>query len=184
MSLSNTEERLKVLRLASKPEPTAEQIRSAYLTLCKEHHPDIDTSDGAADRFLKIQEAYQALTQLAPSGRAGPPSYYPGLDLDEEAPEGQPKGRSTEVKLKQREEILKWKEEVIIRRRKKHVESAENAAKASEVMGNGFETTNSPRYQAWERMVGKVLDTKAGKAGILATLALLYGLGVHFGCEG
>jgi molecular chaperone DnaJ len=39
-----------------------EQIKKAYRTLARKHHPDIDKSTGAAERFKEINEAYQVLS--------------------------------------------------------------------------------------------------------------------------
>lgn len=38
------------------------EIKSAYRKLARKHHPDIDKSVGAAERFKEIGEAYQALS--------------------------------------------------------------------------------------------------------------------------
>lgn len=38
------------------------EIKSAYRRLARKHHPDIDKSAGAAERFKEIGEAYQALS--------------------------------------------------------------------------------------------------------------------------
>ncbi|OGE26827.1 hypothetical protein A3C26_02900 [Candidatus Daviesbacteria bacterium RIFCSPHIGHO2_02_FULL_39_12] len=41
---------------------TDADIKSAYRRLARKHHPDIDKSSGAAERFKEIGEAYQALS--------------------------------------------------------------------------------------------------------------------------
>lgn len=38
------------------------EIKSAYRKLARQHHPDIDKSPGAAERFKEIGEAYQVLS--------------------------------------------------------------------------------------------------------------------------
>lgn len=38
------------------------EIKSAYRKLARQHHPDVDKSAGAADRFKEISEAYQVLS--------------------------------------------------------------------------------------------------------------------------
>ncbi|MDO8570048.1 MAG: DnaJ C-terminal domain-containing protein [Candidatus Daviesbacteria bacterium] len=38
------------------------EIKSAYRKLARSHHPDIDKSAGAADKFKEISEAYQVLS--------------------------------------------------------------------------------------------------------------------------
>ncbi|MBI2022176.1 DnaJ domain-containing protein [Candidatus Daviesbacteria bacterium] len=38
------------------------EIKSAYRKLARQHHPDVDKSAGAADRFKEISEAYQILS--------------------------------------------------------------------------------------------------------------------------
>lgn len=41
---------------------SADEIKSAYRKLARQHHPDIDKSAGAAERFKEIGEAYQVLS--------------------------------------------------------------------------------------------------------------------------
>jgi DnaJ-class molecular chaperone len=41
---------------------TADEVKSAYRGLVRKHHPDIDKSDGAEDRFKKINQAYEVLS--------------------------------------------------------------------------------------------------------------------------
>ncbi len=41
---------------------TEAEIKSAYRKLARTHHPDIDKSAGAADKFKEISEAYQVLS--------------------------------------------------------------------------------------------------------------------------
>lgn len=38
------------------------EVKSAYRKLARQHHPDIDKSPGAAERFKEISEAYQVLS--------------------------------------------------------------------------------------------------------------------------
>ncbi len=38
------------------------EIKSAYRKLARQHHPDIDKSSGAAEKFKEISEAYQVLS--------------------------------------------------------------------------------------------------------------------------
>jgi curved DNA-binding protein len=40
---------------------SAEEIRSAYRRLAREHHPDVNKDPGAAERFSEIAEAYEVL---------------------------------------------------------------------------------------------------------------------------
>ncbi|GAA0744240.1 J domain-containing protein [Dactylosporangium roseum] len=40
----------------------AEQIQRAYRTLARRHHPDVNKAPGAEDRFKKINEAYNVLS--------------------------------------------------------------------------------------------------------------------------
>lgn len=40
------------------------EIKSAYRKLARKHHPDIDKSAGAAEKFKEISEAYQVLSDL------------------------------------------------------------------------------------------------------------------------
>jgi molecular chaperone DnaJ len=41
---------------------TEAEIKSAYRKLARQHHPDVDKSEGAADKFKQISEAYQVLS--------------------------------------------------------------------------------------------------------------------------
>ncbi len=41
---------------------SADEIKSAYRKLARKHHPDIDKSTGAAEKFKEISEAYQVLS--------------------------------------------------------------------------------------------------------------------------
>ncbi|MBI2600644.1 DnaJ domain-containing protein [Candidatus Daviesbacteria bacterium] len=44
------------------------EIKSAYRKLARKHHPDIDKSAGAAERFKEISEAYQVLSDTQKKG--------------------------------------------------------------------------------------------------------------------
>lgn len=41
---------------------TDAEIKSAYRKLARQHHPDVDKSEGAAEKFKEISEAYQILS--------------------------------------------------------------------------------------------------------------------------
>lgn len=41
---------------------TLDDVKRAYRTLARKHHPDVDKSAGAAERFKEISEAYQVLS--------------------------------------------------------------------------------------------------------------------------
>lgn len=44
------------------PHASAEEIKTAYRRLAKQHHPDLNPGDpGAADRFKRINAAYEAI---------------------------------------------------------------------------------------------------------------------------
>lgn len=43
-------------------EASAGEIKAAYRRLAKQYHPDINTAPGAQERFLKVQEAYDTLS--------------------------------------------------------------------------------------------------------------------------
>lgn len=49
------------------------EIKSAYRKLARQHHPDVDKSAGAAERFKEISEAYQVLSD--PQKKAGYDQY-------------------------------------------------------------------------------------------------------------
>lgn len=42
---------------------TAAEIKTAYRKLAGQHHPDVDKTPGAAERFKEISEAYQVLSE-------------------------------------------------------------------------------------------------------------------------
>ena len=42
---------------------SADEIKSAYRKLARKHHPDIDKSTGAAEKFKELSEAYQVLSE-------------------------------------------------------------------------------------------------------------------------
>ncbi len=44
---------------------TATEIRSAYRSLAKQFHPDVNSSENAKSQFIKIQEAYEVLSDPA-----------------------------------------------------------------------------------------------------------------------
>lgn len=48
--------------LGVKKGATEAEIKSAYRKLARKHHPDVDKSAGAAERFKEIGEAYQVLS--------------------------------------------------------------------------------------------------------------------------
>lgn len=41
---------------------SADEIKSAYRKLARKHHPDVDKSAGAAEKFKELSEAYQVLS--------------------------------------------------------------------------------------------------------------------------
>ncbi|MBI4037281.1 DnaJ domain-containing protein [Candidatus Daviesbacteria bacterium] len=43
---------------------TEAEIKSAYRKLARQHHPDVDKSTGAAERFKEVSEAYQVLSDV------------------------------------------------------------------------------------------------------------------------
>jgi molecular chaperone DnaJ len=78
---------------------TADDVRKAYRKLARKHHPDLNPGDKSAeDRFKKVQEAYDILSDskkremydqygfYSESGFAGPPpgsaNPHPGMDFN------------------------------------------------------------------------------------------------------
>jgi len=63
---------------------TQAQVRTAYLRLAREHHPDVSGGRGAADRFMRVQAAWEALRDpakrslldQADAGPSAPVAYY------------------------------------------------------------------------------------------------------------
>ena len=47
------------------PESTYSDIKSAYFRLAKRHHPDIDQSEEAEEKFRAVQSAYEILSNRA-----------------------------------------------------------------------------------------------------------------------
>ncbi|MBI2018319.1 DnaJ domain-containing protein [Candidatus Daviesbacteria bacterium] len=47
---------------------SVDEIKSAYRKLARKHHPDVDKSAGAAERFKEIGEAYQVLSDPQKKG--------------------------------------------------------------------------------------------------------------------
>lgn len=47
---------------------SADEIKSAYRKLARKHHPDIDKTEGASERFKEIGEAYQVLSDPQKKG--------------------------------------------------------------------------------------------------------------------
>lgn len=65
--------------LGLKPSATIEEIRKAYRVMARRFHPDLNSSPGAADRFIEVTEAYEYLTQhfnVADHGKAGRDELY------------------------------------------------------------------------------------------------------------
>jgi len=56
------------------------EVRTAYLRLAREWHPDCNRSRGAAERFLQIKHAYEMLsTECRPSPAAGTEAGRPDI---------------------------------------------------------------------------------------------------------
>lgn len=47
---------------------SSDEIKSAYRRLARKHHPDVDKSAGAAEKFKEISEAYQVLSDPQKKG--------------------------------------------------------------------------------------------------------------------
>ncbi|MBI2040173.1 DnaJ domain-containing protein [Candidatus Microgenomates bacterium] len=60
---------------------SADEIKSAYRKLARKHHPDVDKSAGAAERFKEVGEAYQVLSDPQKKGaydQFGHSAFAPG----------------------------------------------------------------------------------------------------------
>lgn len=68
------------------------EIKSAYRKLARQHHPDVDKSAGAAERFKEISEAYQVLADAQKKktyDQFGHAAFEPGRGYGGESPFGQ-----------------------------------------------------------------------------------------------
>lgn len=51
--------------LGIKPDANQTEIRESYLKLTKKYHPDISTDNESKEKFIKINQAYQVLSQIS-----------------------------------------------------------------------------------------------------------------------
>ena len=58
--MANSRDHYEVLGLSRNA--TDDEIRSAHRKLAREHHPDLNKSDDAAERFNEVQQAYDVLS--------------------------------------------------------------------------------------------------------------------------
>jgi hypothetical protein len=64
---------LEILNL--QPGATKDEIKSAYRSLSKRYHPDVNISPDAQEKFVAINEAYKFLTEVGPSPHQESVSY-------------------------------------------------------------------------------------------------------------
>jgi curved DNA-binding protein CbpA len=90
--------------LGIEPNARPDEVRSAYRRAARAHHPDLNPGDvAAADRFKRVQEAYEVLSDPArraayrrprPSPPAPPPTWTGGSYVTAWRVGGQPAARA------------------------------------------------------------------------------------------
>jgi hypothetical protein len=70
--------------LGVSPDATEDQIKTAYRKLVKEYHPDQNKSDSAKVIIVRVNEAYEILTNAERRARYGRETYQPDLRSEEE----------------------------------------------------------------------------------------------------
>jgi hypothetical protein len=94
------------------PDATEEQIKTAYRKLVKEYHPDRNKSEAAKVIIVRVNEAYEILSDPERKARYGRETYQPDLRTAEER---EYEAKKAEYYRKRREREKREYEEMLVR---------------------------------------------------------------------